>query len=171
MVPIQIVASIVAEEKEKGTLRMLMLSGVRTFEYIVGISFMVMMFLVFGMLVFDQMGATNSCDSVEGVIVCLVTFVFSMIIGFVIGGLSDNQVSVGAVSLPITLIIFFLPVIGMFNAKYDFLGKYIYSGVLFKILNKGHCGQTDVLTLIVNGAILLILGLLFVSPKRVIKEV
>ena len=35
---------------------MLMMSGVRAFEYIIGIMVIVMMFLVFGMVIFDQTG-------------------------------------------------------------------------------------------------------------------
>ena len=68
MVPIQIIASIVAEEKEKGTFKMLMMSGVRAFEYIIGIMVIVMMFLVFGMVIFDQTGATKNSDTFEAVI-------------------------------------------------------------------------------------------------------
>ena len=139
MVPIQIIASIVAEEKEKGTFKMLMMSGVRAFEYIIGIMVIVMMFLVFGMVIFDQTGATKNSDTFEAVIVNMIAFILSMMIGFIIGVISDNQVSVGAVSLPVTLIIFFMPIVGMFNEKYEFLGKYLYSGVLFKILNGTHC--------------------------------
>ena len=65
MVPIQIIASIVAEEKEKGTFKMLMMSGVRAFEYIIGIMVIVMMFLVFGMVIFDQTGATKNSDTLK----------------------------------------------------------------------------------------------------------
>lgn len=113
---------------------MLMMSGVRAFEYIIGIMVIVMMFLVFGMVIFDQTGATKNSDTFEAVIVNMIAFILSMMIGFIIGVISDNQVSVGAVSLPVTLIIFFMPIVGMFNEKYEFLGKYLYSGVLFKIL-------------------------------------
>lgn len=85
---------------------MLMMSGVRAFEYIIGIMVIVMMFLVFGMVIFDQTGATKNSDTFEAVIVNMIAFILSMMIGFIIGVISDNQVSVGAVSLPVTLIIF-----------------------------------------------------------------
>ena len=49
----------------------------------------------------------------------MIAFILSMMIGFIIGVISDNQVSVGAVSLPVTLIIFFMPIVGMFNEKYE----------------------------------------------------
>ena len=92
----------------------------------------VMMFLVFGMVIFDQTGATKNSDTFEAVIVNMIAFILSMMIGFIIGVISDNQVSVGAVSLPVTLIIFFMPIVGMFNEKYEFLGKYLYSGYFLK---------------------------------------
>ena len=162
MVPIQIIASIVAEEKEKGTFKMLMMSGVRAFEYIIGIMVIVMMFLVFGMVIFDQTGATKNSDTFEAVIVNM--------IGFIIGVISDNQVSVGAVSLPVTLIIFFMPIVGMFNEKYEFLGKYLYSGVLFKILNGTHCNLENIIILSINTIVLIVIGFAIANPVKIIKE-
>lgn len=166
MVPIQIIASIVAEEKEKGTFKMLMMSGVRAFEYIIGI----MMFLVFGMVIFDQTGATKNSDTFEAVIVNMIAFILSMMIGFIIGVISDNQVSVGAVSLPVTLIIFFMPIVGMFNEKYEFLGKYLYSGVLFKILNGTHCNLENIIILSINTIVLIVIGFAIANPVKIIKE-
>ena len=162
MVPIQIIASIVAEEKEKGTFKMLMMSGVRAFEYIIGIMVIVMMFLVFGMVIFDQTGATKNSDTFEAVIVNM--------IAFIIGVISDNQVSVGAVSLPVTLIIFFMPIVGMFNEKYEFLGKYLYSGVLFKILNGTHCNLENIIILSINTIVLIVIGFAIANPVKIIKE-
>jgi len=165
MVPIQIIASIVAEEKEKGTFKMLMMSGVRAFEYIIGIMVIVMMFLVF-----DQTGATKNSDTFEAVIVNMIAFILSMMIGFIIGVISDNQVSVGAVSLPVTLIIFFMPIVGMFNEKYEFLGKYLYSGVLFKILNGTHCNLENIIILSINTIVLIVIGFAIANPVKIIKE-
>ena len=170
MVPIQIIASIVAEEKEKRTFKMLMMSGVRAFEYIIGIMVIVMMFLVFGMVIFDQTGATKNSDTFEAVIVNMIAFILSMMIGFIIGVISDNQVSVGAVSLPVTLIIFFMPIVGMFNEKYEFLGKYLYSGVLFKILNGTHCNLENIIILSINTIVLIVIGFAIANPVKIIKE-
>ena len=165
MVPIQIIASIVAEEKEKGTFKMLMMSGVRAFEYIIGIMVIVMMFLVFGMVIFDQTGATKNSDTFEAVIVNMIAFILSMMIGFIIGVISDNQVS-----LPVTLIIFFMPIVGMFNEKYEFLGKYLYSGVLFKILNGTHCNLENIIILSINTIVLIVIGFAIANPVKIIKE-
>ena len=128
------------------------------------------MFLVFGMVIFDQTGATKNSDTFEAVIVNMIAFILSMMIGFIIGVISDNQVSVGAVSLPVTLIIFFLPIVGMFNEKYEFLGKYLYSGVLFKILNGTHCNLENIIILSINTIVLIVIGFAIANPVKIIKE-
>ncbi|WP_448901777.1 ABC transporter permease [Eubacterium sp.] len=170
LVPIQIIASIVAEEKEKGTLRMLILSGVKTIEYMAGILIIVLMFIVFGMIIFDQIGAFEKCDNAEGVLISIIAIIFSMIIGIIIGGLADNQVSVGAISLPVTLIIFFMPVIGMFNEKYEVVGKYIYSGVMFRVLQGHECSQIGYLSLTINLCILMVVFSFVFKSKRIVSN-
>lgn len=95
MVPIIFMSSIVSEEKEKKTLRMLIMSNVKAWEYLIGVGFCV--------------------------------FLLSLLIGSILAILSKNQMSVGPITAPVSMIIGLLPMFSAMNSELEKIAKDIYS--------------------------------------------
>lgn len=171
LVPILTIATIVAEEKEKGTLKLLMMSGVRAGEYFIGIAIAIMGFLIMGMIVFEMAGATKNFDSECIVIMTLVVNIISMLIGCIIGRIADNQMSVGPIAVHLTLVIFFLPMIRMIRPEFTFASKYIYSGIFLDVMQKGFYKTSDFVMLMINFAVIFIPFIIFFDRKRIIKSI
>lgn len=121
LVPLLITATIVAEEK--GTLKLLIMSGVKAYEYFIGIAFSMMGFIIAGMLLFELSGATSSFDAVFVALFTILADIISMFIGAVIGRITANQTNVGPIAVPVTLLIFFAPMLQQIKAEFTFPSK------------------------------------------------
>ena len=127
MVPIIFMSSIVSEEKEKKTLRMLIMSNVKAWEYLIGVGFCVFLLalisncvFLFIILLFDREIVTFIVSSIIGIIL-------SLLIGSILAILSKNQMSVGPITAPVSMIIGLLPMFSAMNSELEKIAKDIYS--------------------------------------------
>lgn len=169
LVPILLMATIVAEEKEKGTLKLLLMSDVKIYEYFLGIAIVVMGYVIIAMMIFEVTGATESFDYIYVAAFTVAADIISLLIGAIIGGLTKNQTNVGSVAVPIVLVIFFLPILQMLKPDFIFASKYIYSGILFKLMQECSYSTIDIVGMIMNLAIVFILFLFVFRKKKIIK--
>ncbi len=104
MAPLTCMSAIISEEKEKNTLRALMMSNVKPWQYLLGIGAYIFIMCMAGTAVFAVLvGYTNTGLSI---------FLFSMIsgiilseiIGAVIGIFSRNQMAATSLTIPIMMI-------------------------------------------------------------------
>ena len=121
MVPIIFMSSIVSEEKEKKTLRMLIMSNVKAWEYLIGVGFCVFLLALISNCFFLFIIPFNAKE--------IVTFIVSSIIGIgsILAILSKNQMSVGPITAPVSMIIGLLPMFSAMNSELEKIAKGIYS--------------------------------------------
>lgn len=113
MAPLVAAAGIIAEEKEKNTLRVLMMADVKPRQYLAGISIYVWAICMLGALV---MSITLPA-SVRAFFILImgIGFVISIIVGACIGIFSKNQMMATSLTMPLMLIFSFVPMLSMFN--------------------------------------------------------
>ena len=113
MAPLVAAAGIIAEEKEKNTLRVLMMADVKPRQYLAGISIYVWAICMLGALV---MSITLPA-SVRAFFLLImgIGFVISIIVGACIGIFSKNQMMATSLTMPLMLIFSFVPMLSMFN--------------------------------------------------------
>lgn len=169
LVPILLMATIVAEEKEKGTLKLLMMSGVKIYEYFVGVAVAVMGYIIIAMMIFEISGATKNFDYIYVATFTVGSDIISLLLGTVIGGITKNQTNVGSVAVPIVLVIFFLPVFQLFKQEFTFPSKYLYSGILLKIMQECRYTTKDIVWMLINFIIVAILFFFVFRKKKIIK--
>lgn len=120
-----VIAMLIAEEKEKNTLRTLMLSGISPAEFIFGKAFIaflsstiinIIIFFIFGMEVKHL-----------GIYILVSTLVnLSMIaIGGVIGILAENQMSTGIIGMPVIFILLLVPALANLNDTLEAIAKFL----------------------------------------------
>lgn len=145
--PMVSTAAVISEEKEKNTLRILVLSGVRPLEYLFSIGLFIWIAAQVTGLSFIAMG---NCSFRQGALLfnlftagCLP----SILLGLCIGLQARNMAGANAVAVPVGMVFAFLPMLAFFNKTIEKAARFIYSyqigeairevGTEEKILPKG----------------------------------
>lgn len=160
MAPLTSMAAILAEEKEKNTLRVLLMSNVKPAEYLIGVGSYIVLVCMLGAGVFAVTGEYKGRELLEFLFIMLAGIVISMLIGAAIGTWSKNEMSATSITVPVMMIFAFLPMLAMFNDKIKNISRFIWSGQINRLMNQLGVAGMDMETacvLLVNGAIVLFL--------------
>ncbi len=171
LAPTLVMATLVAEEKEKGTLKLLLMSGVNSIEYFIGVTYVLFGFILTGILLFDMSGATKNFDDFFAYIFIFVVSIICMQIGAIIGKVAKNQTNVAPIAVPVVLALFFLPNIQLIKPNIDFFSKYLFTGILFKIKNTCEYTIYDVVWMAINFLIVFLLFIKSFNKKSIIRSI
>ena len=165
MAPLVAVASIIAEEKEKNTLRVLTMANVKAWEYLAGIGIYVWTICMAGAGVMATTLSSGDIPFYLGVMAA--GFIISIAIGACIGIIASNQMAATSLSLPVMLIFSFMPMLAMFNDKIEKIAGIIYTQQIRELLgNMTFDGIKTETMLVVAVNALLALSLFFAAFKR-----
>ena len=134
MAPLVSMASLLAEEKETCTLRMLRIAGVKPVEYLLGAGGFLFCFCVAGLLIFAAAGTWRGRELWVFLGLMIIGALISLLAGATIGILSKNQPSANAAAMPVMMIFSFLPMLSMFNDTIKSLGRILYTCQLHRLL-------------------------------------
>lgn len=172
MIPIISMSSSIAEEKEKHSLRMLIMSNVKAWEYIIGMSMSVfctafsssLLFLFF----FDISGSTILVFFVA----TTMGIIFSLLIGAILALLSKNQMSIGPITAPVSMIIGLFPMFAKMNDKLETPAKFLYSYYIREMFEtfQFNYNLMSLLILIVNFLVLIVLFILLYKNKGLLSK-
>ncbi len=127
MSPLISIAAIISEEKEKGTLSMLMMSNVKASEYLIGVGSYIFLICSLGASVFGIVGGYKGTDFLEFFGIMSLGILIAIAIGALIGILSKNQMAETSITVPVMMIFSFLPMISMFNEGIRKVSRFTYS--------------------------------------------
>ena len=166
MAPLTCISAIISEEKEKNTLRTLMMSNVKPLEYLCGIGSYVWLMCMAGTAVFAVCGGFTGESLVKFVAVMAAGVILSELIGGVIGILSKNQMSATSVTVPVMMIFSFLPMLSMFNDKIEKVANLTYTQHLSDLINGLGTASIEAKNLLIPAINLLIAAVLFVAAFK-----
>ena len=135
MAPLTCMSAIISEEKEKNTLRVLMMSNVRPAEYLAGVGAYVFVMCSAGMAVFAAAGGYSGTGLVRFIAVMSAGIILSELTGAVIGVFSRNQMTATSVTVPVMMIFSFLPMLSMFNDTVRNAARITYSQQISDLIN------------------------------------
>ena len=165
MAPLVAVASIIAEEKEKNTLRVLTMANVKAWEYLAGIGIYVWTICMAGAGVMATTLSSGDIPFYLGVMAA--GFIISIAVGACIGIIASNQMAATSLSLPVMLIFSFMPMLAMFNDKIEKIAGIFYTQQIRELLgNMTFDGIKTETMLVVAVNALLALSLFFAAFKR-----
>lgn len=165
MAPLTAVASIIAEEKEKNTLRVLTMANVKAWEYLAGIGIYVWTICMAGAGV---MATTLSSGDIPFYLCVMAAgFLISIAIGACIGIIAANQMVATSLSLPVMLIFSFMPMLAMFNDKIEKVAGIFYTQQIRELLGSMTFDgiKTETMLVVAVNALLALI-LFFVAFKR-----
>lgn len=141
-IPLTGLAMMVAEEKEKNTLRVLMLSDVSALEYIFSkiISVLVLMELITIVIFFIT--ATQLSYLPMFLLVTTVTSISMLLFGSVVGLLSKDQMSTSTLSTPLMILFLIPPMFQNMNEVIDKIASIVSTTRMMAIINDAMNGMS-----------------------------
>lgn len=130
------ISSVLSEEKEKGSLRTLFNCGVRNEEYILSTIVIPIILSVSYILIVPIILEFNvSTNMLTYIFVAFLTSLVIISVYLLIGLFSKSQVMAQVISLPITLLMTFLPVLANVNNTIDKINNFSFMGLITKLFN------------------------------------
>lgn len=134
MVPISAMSMIIAEEKEKNTLRTLMLSNVSAAEFLLSKATVIFLLTqVSNLIIYFITGPESVGIGLFLVVTCLGSLCM-MFFGALIGIVSKNQMSTGMLSAPVMLIMLLPAIFAMLNESIEKFARFTPSYALIQLL-------------------------------------
>lgn len=166
MAPLTSMTAIISEEKEKNTLRVLMMANVKPMEYLIGVGVYILVLCMMGAAVIATASGYEGKQWITFVAIMAVGELVSIVIGAAIGVWSKNQMAATSVTVPVMMIFSFLPMLASFNETISKVSKYTYSQQVNNLM--GQVGNFDIQTenVVIIGANILIATMLFVVAYR-----
>jgi len=127
MAPLTSMAAIIAEEKEKNTLRALLMSNVKPQEYLLGIGSYIWVMCMCGAAIICAAGDYNLQDGIAFMLIMAIGILASMLAGAAIGVWSKTQMMATSITVPVMMVFSFLPMLSLFNDAAAKIARYTYS--------------------------------------------
>ena len=108
-------ANIIAEDRERRSLRFLVMAGVKPYQYMLGIGGVMMAGNLLVSLVFALIGGFGGMDFIKFVAALMLGSIASTLLGATVGIVSKNQQAATATAMPLGMILGFTPMLAMFN--------------------------------------------------------
>ena len=134
MAPLTAMSAVISEEKEKNTLRVLLMSNVKPMEYLLGVGIYIWAVCMIGAGVFSICGKYKGSTLCAFMLILAVGILVSILIGAAIGTWSKNQMMATSVTVPVMMVVSFLPMLSMFNTSIEELSKLTYSGQIHTLI-------------------------------------
>ena len=167
MAPITSMSAIISEEKEKGTLRALMMSNVRPLSYLLGVGVYDFLACFIGTTVMSNFCGLDGGPWYKYLLVISSGLVISIVLGAAIGVLAKDQMSATSLSVPVMCLFTFLPMMAQFNDTIASVAKFFYTQQLYLALediNNVKIGTEGLIIVLVNA--LVIIGFFVVAFRK-----
>ena len=162
MAPLTSIASIISEEKEKNTLRVLIMSNVKPYEYLLGIGSYVWFACMIGGIVICAAGGYNLQTSIAFMCIMAVGIMTSLLIGAIIGIWSKTQMMATSIAVPVMMVFSFVPMLSLFNRTIEKIAKVIYSEQISRMLSQINSLQLNVANISVIVMNIFIASIIFI---------
>lgn len=168
MAPLTSMSAILSEEKEKNTLRVLLMANVTPGEYLAGVGCYVYCACLLGAAVFCALlGGVSVQQGMRFFGIMSAGIFASMTLGAAIGVGSRDQMAATSVTVPVMMVFAFLPMLSMFHDGIARVAKLTYSEQI-RILVSGfsQAGGNKAAWAVIAGNVLVFGGLFAVLYRR-----
>lgn len=172
MAPLTAISSIIAEEKEKNTLRVLRMCNVSAIEYLLGNAIYVISVCMIGSLIIAFASGYTGNELLVFMIIMFIGHTISMMLGASIGTFSKNQMMATSLTVPVMLVFSFLPMLAIFNNSIKKIAKFFYSEQLYLLINNLNTIDIKMETIIILAVnvILILICFIIAYQKAFIKQ-
>ena len=135
--PLVLSSNILSEEKEKGTLRSLLMAGVSRRQILASLSLFVLLAVMLTGSVFLVLKPMEGGEAIRFAAAMLFGASVSVLMGLCVGILSPNVTAANGMAVPAGLVFALLPMLGQFNDSLSAVADYTFSGRLKTVFEGG----------------------------------
>ena len=159
-------ALIIAEDIENKSLRLLVMAGVKPHQYLLGVGGFILFAGTVTSVVFGLIGGFAGLELLKFLAIMITAAASSIVLGATIGILAKNQQAASGISMPIAMVIGFIPMIANFNETIERIAVVLYTQQLNVIVNDFNANFTKAIAIMgVNISILTVLFALAYGKK------
>ncbi len=166
MAPLTSMAAIISEEKEKNTLRVLMMSNVKPYEYLLGIGSYTWFACMVGTAILSIPGKYSLRERLIFMGIMAAGILVSLLIGAALGTFSKTQMMATSVTIPVMMAFSFLPMMSLFNDTIAKIAKVTYTEQISQMLSQINSLQLEGDTILIMAANILLFAALFTAAYR-----
>lgn len=122
-----IMASVISEEREKGTLRSLIFANIKPLEYFLGNGIFVLLATIVSSSLFLPLINIHGINYLYFYLFVSLSSICSMILGATIGITAKNQMTANGICAPLTIILGMLPTFGEINESFHNISQILYT--------------------------------------------
>ena len=139
MVGMYVPSMMIAEEKEKKTLEVLLLSPANSVEVFIGKGLLTFISIIVSFIILIAMFGGVGPDQMAVILVGgILTAVFCIQVGIIVGLLSKNQMATGVVGTPVYMALLLVPMLGsMGSPTLEKIAK-VFPTIIIMICSTGH---------------------------------
>jgi ABC-2 type transport system permease protein len=156
--PIVSTVSIISEEKEKNTLRVLIMSNVTLKEYLLSIGGFVFAATLLTGSSFIFISDHPAENALSFLLSMGIGTLISIVLGNCIGLFSKNAAAANGMAVPFGLIFAFLPMLASFNKQIEAVSRFTYGQQISYLLAGKELSLFGIITLCINFAVLLVIS-------------
>ena len=166
MALIQVACNIIAEDREKKSIRFLVIAGVKPLSYLVGVGGVILIAGLLTSLAFGYIGGFAQDEFIAFMLVMMSGAVASIILGATIGIWAKNRQAASGLCLPFAVILGFAPMIAQFNENVERFAGFLYTQQINVVVDDFSAGLAEPLTVIwLNIAVLAVLFVIAYARK------
>lgn len=152
VIPASLIASIIGEEKEKNTLKVLRMANVKPLEYFIGIGIFVFIASLLSVSLFLIVIKLSLIELIRFYIIVSLATICSMVIGAAVGIISRNQMSASSFVMPISIILGTIPIFSAFNETIKNIADITYTQRLLNVVGSIYnpITSTDYIVMLIN---------------------
>lgn len=167
MAPLTAAAAIISEEKEKSTLRVLLMSDVKSLQYLTGVGGYVWLICMLGAAFIAGTANYGGRQMLLYLIVMGIGIAVSVIVGAAIGMFSRSQMMATSIVMPVMMVLSFLPMLSMFNQMIEKAAKVLYTQQIYLFMNALQCSMIKPSGIaIVGGNLAIAITLFLIAYKK-----
>ncbi len=166
MAPLTAMAAIISEEKEKNTLRVLLMARVTPWQYLAGVGSYVFIGCMLGSGVFCGLGGYTWRERGLFLLIMAAGILTSLLLGAAIGAGGSSQMEATSVTVPVMMLFSFLPMLSMFNATLSKVAGFTYTEQIRRLLETLETGGNALTGVAVIAGNMLLFGAVFAALYR-----
>lgn len=128
-------SDVIAEDIERGSLRFLVIAGVKPHQYLLGTGGFFLLAGAVTSVIFALIGSFTGMDFVKFMVIMITGTATSILLGTVIGMLSKNRQAATSLGMPVAVIVGFTPMIANFNETVQKVAGILYTQQINVIVN------------------------------------
>lgn len=144
MAPLIAVTEVLSEEKEKHTLKALLMANVRMPQYLAAVGGSVLLACLVGTACFGLTASLSGAEFLKFSAAMMAGIILSVLTGAIIGIACKSQMSATSLTVPVMMVLSFLPMLSTFNHTIKKFATVFYSQQVYMIISGGGEGNAAV---------------------------